>query len=76
MFDIEKENFKYIVGNLIRKIRLEKSLTQNELADKSNIERSTVSSIERGEKNVSFYTMYKIIMALEIDDITEFFNQI
>lgn len=73
---IEKDNFRVIVGELIRNIRTQKlKISQTELANRCYLERTYISSIERGEKNISFYAMYKIIEALEIDP-TDFFNQI
>ncbi len=73
---ITKEHFRKIVGDLIRETRTQKlQISQNALADRCDMERTYISSIERGEKNVSFYAIYKIISALEIDP-TEFFNKI
>lgn len=73
---IEKDNFKTIVGELIRKIRIEElHITQEQLAERVGCERAYISAIECGYKNVSFYTMYKIILALDIEP-NKLFNQI
>ncbi len=76
LFFIEKENFTRIVGDLIRKEREQNAkLSQEELGVLTGYERSYIGSIERGEKNASFYAMYKIIIALKVDP-KEFFNNI
>ena len=72
---IEKENFKRIVGDLIRENRTKIGLTQQTLGDLTDMERTYIGAIERGEKNLSFYTMYKIFKALEIDP-SDFINKI
>lgn len=73
---IDKKNFCRIVGENIRKIREEdKMISQEYLGELTEFDRTYIGSIERGEKNVSFYAIYKIIVALDIDP-TDFFNQI
>lgn len=75
-FFIEKENFTRIVGDLIRKEREEKAhISQERLGDLTNYDRTYIGAIERGEKNVSFYAIYKILAALKVDP-TDFFNRI
>ena len=76
LFFIEKDNFKRIVGELIRKIRTENyHMSQEKLGELSGFDRTYIGAIERGEKNPSFYAIYKILKILEVDP-TDFFNQI
>lgn len=75
LFFIEKENFTRIVGDLIREIRTGKNMTQEKLGELTGYDRTYIGSVERGEKNVSFYAMYKIFKALEADP-TDFIKQI
>ena len=75
-FFIEKDNFAKIVGSHIQKIRTEKcKLSQEQLGLLSGYDRTYIGAIERGEKNASFYAIYKILTILEVDPTT-FFNEI
>lgn len=61
-------NYKISIklGKRIRKIRKEKGISQEELADKAKIHRTYMGKIERGESNAPIYTLYKISKALSI----------
>lgn len=54
------------LGNKLKKLRIEKQMSQEELANKIGIHRTYIGSIERGEKVVSLITIEKISKALEI----------
>lgn len=48
----------YEIGNEIKRLRVEKNLTQEELASKSGISRVTLGKVERGEfGNTSIKTL-------------------
>lgn len=51
----------------LKKHRLEKMLSQEELADLSGLHRTYVSAIERGIKNISIDNMEKLAKALNAD---------
>ena len=53
------ENFK--IGAMIHEARLEKGLTQEELADKVGTTKSYISKIENNIKEVRFSTLKKIV---------------
>ena len=53
------ENFK--IGALIHEARLEKGLTQEELADKVGTTKSYISKIENNLKEARFSTLKKIV---------------
>jgi transcriptional regulator with XRE-family HTH domain len=55
------------IGNKIKLLRLEKSYSQEELAYKAEIDRSYISDIEKGERNVSILIIEKLAKALEIE---------
>lgn len=55
-----------LVGERIRLIRKEMNLTQEELAEKADLQNSYIGSVERGERNISIETLEKIIKALDI----------
>ena len=53
-------------GCRVRKIRLTKKLSQEELAYKTGLHRTYISDIERGQRNISLKNIKKIIKALDI----------
>jgi len=58
--------FEKILGEELRKSRVEKGLSQEALGFESDYHRTYISQIERGEKNVSFVAIFKIANALDI----------
>ena len=54
------------LGNRIRKIRLEKRLTQAELAERCSCNRNYISMLERGERNPSFKSLVMIARGLNV----------
>lgn len=54
------------VGNRIRKLRVEKALSQEKLAFESDLDRTYIGSVERGERNISIINLGKISSALKI----------
>ncbi len=61
------------IGAFIRARRIAQNLTQDELAHKAAISRSTLSLIERGE-NVSLMTLLKILRILNALYVLEHFR--
>jgi transcriptional regulator with XRE-family HTH domain len=58
-----KEKF----GLRIREIRNQQGLSQLELAERSGLNRSYVSGIEQGKRNVSLEVMEKLARALGVE---------
>lgn len=54
------------LGDAIRRARLASGVTQEELAFQSKIERSYMSSVERGMQNVGVMTLVRIAATLRI----------
>lgn len=54
------------IGQNIKKFRVEKGLIQNKLGEKSGIEPSNISHIERGATKVSLPTLVSIANALDV----------
>ena len=52
------------VGRLIRKHRIAKGWSQEELADRASVHRTFVSSIERGVRNPTVTSLHRIASAL------------
>jgi len=55
------------IGAKIRKLRMEKKLSQNDLAILCNFEKASMSRIEAGKTNVTIFTLYKISKALNVN---------
>ena len=72
--EFSEEKFKVNFGNKIRKLRIEKNLSQEMLANDANIPINQIGRIERAEINTSLLTIYKISIALhiEVKDLFEF----
>jgi transcriptional regulator with XRE-family HTH domain len=50
----------------LKKFRLEKGLSQEDLAHECGLHRTYVSSVERGERNISVDNMEKLAIALGV----------
>ncbi|MCU4450626.1 helix-turn-helix domain-containing protein [Acinetobacter lwoffii] len=53
-------------GQLVRKHRKEKNISQEKLALLCNIDRSYMGRIERGEVNITVERLYELAIALDI----------
>lgn len=60
-------NFDKKVYCVLKKLRLQKKLSQEELANKANKDRTYISSLERHERNISLKTLIDILIALDVD---------
>jgi len=62
----DTENLKEL-GRRIRHLRKEVGLTQEQLADDAELDRSYIGGIERGERNITFSVLCQIAKALHVD---------
>lgn len=53
-------------GKQVRKLRLEKNLSQEALANEASLDRTYIPSIEKGDRNVSITVIEKIAKALNV----------
>ena len=60
-------NIKEKLWNRIRELRKSKNISQLDLATKSWIHRTYLSSVERWLKNISVENIEKVVIALEIN---------
>ena len=57
----------YIAGQIIRKKRKEKKLSQTELGNKVGLPYSTLAYYERGERGMSLETFFVLCKALDLN---------
>jgi transcriptional regulator with XRE-family HTH domain len=60
-------NFNLFIGHRISELRKLKKLSQENLAFKADIDRTYISSIERGKRSISLAVAIKLSSALEIN---------
>jgi transcriptional regulator with XRE-family HTH domain len=61
MMDIKSK-----IGERIKEIRDQKKMSQKDLAYSSDLDRSYIVSVEKGNRNISIVNLQKIAIALEI----------
>eukprot|EP01029_Cantina_marsupialis_P005144 TRINITY_DN155054_c0_g1_i1.p2 TRINITY_DN155054_c0_g1~~TRINITY_DN155054_c0_g1_i1.p2 ORF type:complete len:100 (+),score=10.13 TRINITY_DN155054_c0_g1_i1:477-776(+) len=54
-------------GKQIKELRIKKGMTQEELADKTEVSSRTIQRIENGEVDPRAYTLQMIAKALDVD---------
>ncbi|SOB57934.1 conserved protein of unknown function [Pseudodesulfovibrio profundus] len=54
-------------GQRIRRLREEAGLSQEKLAEETDVHRTYISGVERGRQNISLLTMNKLAQALDVD---------
>lgn len=54
------------LGNAIREVRLSKGISQEKLALLSEVDRSYVGRVERGDNNVAVLTLARLAVALDL----------
>jgi transcriptional regulator with XRE-family HTH domain len=68
-----KENIKLKFGHTIKKLRKEKGISQEKLAELSDLHRTYIGSLEMGKRNVSLENINKLAIALDCK-IAELFD--
>ena len=63
---LSKYKFTEIVGNNLRKIRIQKGLTQDELAHKCGFYRTYINLLETAKRTPSSYNLFRVASALNI----------
>ena len=72
---MEEKLFLIKVSELIKKLRLKKGISQEELSHLIQIDRKYDSLIERGDRNLSILMLKKIANGLEIS-LEDFFKKL
>lgn len=61
-----KPRAQQLFATNVRRIRLEKQLTQEKVAEAAGLHTNYISSVERGERNISIGNIENIAIALDV----------
>lgn len=62
-------------GQKVRAVRKGKNLSQEDLAGRSDLDRTYIGGVERGERNISLINIEKLAKALGVDAKDLFDNE-
>ena len=62
-------DMRKLIGRNVRRIRLEKSLTQEQFAERSGFTQQYISGLERGKRNPTIVNVYWFAQALGADHV-------
>ncbi len=66
-------DIKVLVGKRVKELRNKLGISQEELADIAELDRTYITSVECGKRNISIINIEKLAKALKVT-IKEFFN--
>ena len=66
-------DIKLLVGKRVRELRNSIGITQEELADLVGLDRTYITSVECGKRNISIVNIEKLANALQVS-LKEFFS--
>jgi transcriptional regulator with XRE-family HTH domain len=59
-------DMRRLVGRNVRRIRQEKGLTQEQLAEISGFSQQYISGLEQGQRNPTIVSLYELTTALDV----------
>lgn len=62
-------DMRKLVGRNVARLRREKGLTQEEVAERSGFSQQYLSSLERGQRNPTVITLYELAQALGVSHV-------
>ncbi len=62
----DQTNARLIFAANMRRVRLERGLSQEQLAEVANLHRTYIGSVERGERNITIDNIERIANALKV----------
>lgn len=66
-------DIKVLVGKRVKELRNRLGVSQEELADLAGLDRTYITSVECGKRNISIVNIEKLSIALKVS-LKEFFN--
>lgn len=63
---IDGDQSRRAFGRRVRELRQARGYSQEELAERSGLHRTYISSLERGQRNVGLDNVHALAMALEV----------
>ena len=66
-------DIKGLVGKRVKELRNRLGVSQEELADLAGLDRTYITSVECGKRNISIVNIEKLSIALKVS-LKEFFN--
>jgi transcriptional regulator with XRE-family HTH domain len=62
-------DMRKLVGRNVKRIRLVKGLTQEQLAEKSGFSQQYISGLEKGQRNPTIISLYELARSLGVSHI-------
>lgn len=66
------DNIKIRLGKKIREIRMSKGISQEKLAEMADLDRTYITGIETGKRNISITVIEKLSIALQMSILEVF----
>jgi len=67
VINVKNKGLVKAIGEKIRSLRIQKGISQEELANEAEVPLSQIGRIERGENNPTISTLFVIAKALEVE---------
>ncbi len=62
-------DMRKLVGRNAERIRRERGLTQEQLAERSGLSQQYISGLERGQRNPTIVTLYELAVAMDVTPV-------
>lgn len=66
-------DIRLLVGKRVKELRNKLGISQEELADNCELDRTYITSVERGKRNISIINIEKLAKALNVS-LSDFFD--
>lgn len=66
-------DIRLLVGKRVKELRNKLGISQEELADNCELDRTYITSVERGKRNISIVNIEKLAKALNVS-LSDFFD--
>jgi len=79
MAEKKNKSLNLLVSQAIRRLRNDMGISQEELADRCALDRTYISAVERGRRNITIGSLSRIVVSLELTEqsfLQELINQI